>query len=54
MIRLGYYRPVHVKSSAAKAMRTTPMARMRLVAAQLQIENTIRGLLVDASRGSEH
>ena len=45
MMRLGHYRPVHVKSPAAQTMRTTLTARMQLVAAQLQIENTIRGLL---------
>jgi transposase len=45
MMRLGHYRAVHVKSPAAQAMRTTLAVRMQLVAAQLQIENTIRGLL---------
>jgi transposase len=45
MMRLGHYRPVHVKSPAAQAMRTTLAARMQLVASQLQIEGTIRGLL---------
>jgi transposase len=45
MMRLGHYRPVHVKSPAAQSMRTTLAARMQLVAAQLQIEGTIRGLL---------
>ena len=45
MMRLGHYRPVHVKSPAAQAMRTTLAVRMQLVASQLQIEGTIRGLL---------
>jgi transposase len=45
MMRLWHYRPVHVKSPAAQSMRTTLVARMQLVSAQLQIENTIRGLL---------
>jgi transposase len=36
---------VHVKSPAAQSMRTTLRARMQLVASQLQIEGTIRGLL---------
>jgi transposase len=45
MMRLGHYRPVHVKSLAAQSMRTTFTARMQLVASQLQIEGTIRGLL---------
>ena len=45
MMRLGHYRSVHVKSPAAQSMRTTLTARMQLVASQLQIESTIRGLL---------
>ncbi len=45
MMRLGHYRPVHVKSPAAQTMRTTLTARMQLVGSQLQIEGTIRGLL---------
>jgi hypothetical protein len=45
MMRLGHYRPVHVKSPAAQSMRTTFAARMQLVTSQLQIEGTIRGLL---------
>jgi transposase len=45
MMRLGRYRPVHVKSLATQSMRTTLAARMQLVASQLQIERIIRGLL---------
>lgn len=45
MMRLGHYRPVHVKSPAAQSMRTTLAARAQLVSSQLQIEATIRGLL---------
>jgi len=45
MMRLGHYRPVHVKSPAAQSMRTTLTVRMQLVASQRQIEGTIRGLL---------
>jgi transposase len=45
MMRLGHYRPVHVKSPAAQSMRTTLTVRMQLIASQLQIEGTIRGLL---------
>src|SRR3954462_2286732 len=45
MMRLRHYWPGHVKSPAAQAMRTTLAVRMQLVASQLQIENTIRGLL---------
>ena len=36
---------MHVKSLAAESMRTTLAARMQLVASQLKIEGTIRGLL---------
>jgi transposase len=36
MMRLRHYRPVHVKSPAARSMRTTLTARMQLVASQLQ------------------
>ena len=45
IMHLGHYRPVRVKSPAAQSMRTTLTARMQLVASQLQIEGTIRGLL---------
>jgi hypothetical protein len=45
MMRLGHYRPVHVKAPAAQSMRTTLAARMQLVGSQLQIEGTIRGSL---------
>jgi transposase len=45
MMRLDHDRPVHVKSPAAQAMGTTLAARMQLVASQMQIEGTIRGLL---------
>jgi transposase len=45
MMRLGRYRPVHVKSRAAQSMRMTFATRMQLVALQLQIEGTIRRLL---------
>jgi transposase len=45
MMRLGHYRSVHVKAPGAQWMRTTLTARMQLVASQLQIEGTIRGLL---------
>ena len=43
MMRLGHYRPVHVKSPAGQPMRTTLAARMQFVASQLQIEGTVRG-----------
>jgi hypothetical protein len=35
MMRLGHYRPVHVKSLAAQSLRTTLAARMQLVSSQL-------------------
>ena len=45
MMRLGHYRPVHVKSRAAQLLRTTLIARKRFVDHMLAIEGTIRGLL---------
>src|SRR5262245_14474252 len=45
MMRLGHYRPVHVKSRAAQLLRTTLVARKRFVDHMLAIEGTIRGLL---------
>jgi transposase len=45
MMRLGHYRPVHVKSKASQLMRTTLVARQKFVDHLLAIEITIRGLL---------
>ena len=45
MMRLGHYRPVHVKSREAQALRTTLIARTKFVTHMLTIEQTIRGLL---------
>src|SRR5262249_55168928 len=45
MMRLGHYRPVHVKSREAQLLRTTLVARKRFVDHMLAIEGTIRGLL---------
>lgn len=45
MMRLGHYRPVHVKSKASQPMRTVLIARKKFVDHVLAIENTIRGLL---------
>jgi transposase len=45
MMRLGHYRPVHVKSKASQLMRTTLVARQKFVDQLLAIEITIRGLL---------
>lgn len=45
MLRLQHYRPVHVKSRASQLIRTTLIARHRLVEQIVAIEQTIRGLL---------
>jgi transposase len=39
MMRLGHYRPVHVKSLPAQSMRTTPVARMQLIRGLLRVYN---------------
>jgi transposase len=44
-MRLGHFRPVHVKNKAAQYMRATLMARKQLVSHMLARENTIRGIL---------
>jgi transposase len=48
MMRLGHYRPVHVKSKASQLLRTVLIARKKFVDHMLAIENTIRGLLFAA------
>jgi transposase len=45
MMRLGRYRPVHVKSKESQLLRTTLIARKKFVDHMLAIEDTIRGLL---------
>ena len=45
MMRLGHYRPVHVKSKASQLLRTTLIARKKFVDHMLAIESTIRGLM---------
>jgi transposase len=45
MMRIGHYRPVHVKSAEAQLIRTTLQARRQIVATLRQIQGTIRGLL---------
>jgi transposase len=45
MMRVGHYRPVHVKSAEAQLIRTTLQARRQVVATLLQIQGSIRGLL---------
>jgi hypothetical protein len=41
MMRLGHYRPVHVKSKASQLLRTTLIARKKFVDHMLAIEDTI-------------
>lgn len=45
MMRLGHFRPVHVKSRASQLLRTTLIARRRFADHMVAIEATIRGLL---------
>jgi len=45
MMRVGHYRPVHVKSAEAQLIRTTLQARRQIVTTLLQIQGSIRGLL---------
>jgi transposase len=45
MMRIGHYRPVHVKSAKAQVVRTVLQARRQVVATLLQIQGSIRGLL---------
>ena len=45
MMRLGHFRPVHVKSRASQILRTTLRARHKFVEHLQSIELTIRGLL---------
>ena len=45
MMRLGHYKPVHVKSRRSQFRRALLIGRRQFMAATLQIENTVRGLL---------
>ena len=45
MMRIGHYRPVHVKSVEAQLIRSTLQARRQIVATLLQVQGAIRGLL---------
>jgi transposase len=45
MMRLGHYRPVHVKSKASQLLRTILIARRKFVDHMLAIDDSIRGLL---------
>lgn len=45
MMRLGHFKPVHVKSRQSQLRRALLIGRKQFMSATLQIENTIRGLL---------
>ena len=45
MMRLGHFKPVHMKSGQAIYLRTLLAGRRQVIAAMLKIEGTIRGLL---------
>lgn len=46
LARTGFFKPVHVKSLPAHAMRALIVARKKLVGQRLTLENQIRGLVV--------
>jgi transposase len=46
LARTGFFKPVHVKSLPAHAMRSLIIARKKLVGQRLTLENQIRGLAV--------
>jgi len=46
LARTGFFKPVHVKSLPAHAVRALIMARKKLVGQRITIENQIRGLAV--------
>jgi transposase len=45
MMRLGHFKPVHVKSQASLHVRALLVARKQMLSAILKLEGTIRGLL---------
>src|SRR3954470_21667472 len=45
LLRMGWFRPVHVKSMDAREHRALPTARSTLVRRLKDIENSVRGLL---------
>lgn len=45
MLRLGHFKPVHVKSRQAQLLRALLTGRRQVMDSMLRIENTIRGLL---------
>ena len=46
MARTGFFKPVHVKSLSAHAVRSLIIARKKLVGQRVTLENQIRGLAV--------
>ena len=46
LARTGFFKPVHVKSLAAHAVRSLIIARKKLVGQRVMLENQIRGLAV--------
>jgi transposase len=46
LARTGFFKPVHVKSLPAHALRSLIIARKKLVGQQVTLENQIRGLAV--------
>jgi transposase len=45
MMRVGHFKPVHVKSREAQLVRSLLIGRRQFMSAMLQIENTIRSLM---------
>ena len=46
LVRTGFFKPVHVKSLPAHAVRALILARKKLVGQRVTLENQIRGLVV--------
>jgi transposase len=46
LARTGFFKPVHVKSLSAHALRSLIIARKKLVGQRVTLENQIRGLAV--------
>jgi len=49
--RTGFFKPVHVKSLSAHAVRSLIIARKKLVGQRVTLENQIRGLAVVSGFG---
>jgi transposase len=50
LARTGFFKPVHVKSLRAHALRSLISARKKLVGRRVTLENQIRGLAVEGDR----